>query len=114
MRPNYKQIDMVGKYQIARKQWWTNRNFVFKVYCYVTCYNNYLTRFPLYSQNIVIYRIQQSKIDLVYVHSSYQALQYDNRPLHFIMHAEFTSITILLRALHVSVDKLRNQHFVPF
>ena len=109
MRPNYKQIDIV-----ARKQIWSNRNFVFKVYCYVTCYNNYLTRVPFYIQNIVIYRIQQSKIYLVYVHSSYQALQYDNRPLHFIMHAEFTSITILLRALHVSLDKLKNQHFVLF
>ena len=39
MRPNYKQIDMVGKYQIKR------RNFVFKIYYHVTCYNNYPTRF---------------------------------------------------------------------
>ena len=111
MIQNDKQID------IARNQLLTDRNFVFKVNFYFTCYNNYVTCFPFYIyivQNIVIYRIQQSKIDLVYIHSSYQALQYDNRPLHLIMHAEFTSITISLRALHVSVDKLQNQLIVLF
>ena len=110
MIPNYKQIDIVARKQIYEQIEILYLRFIVMLLATIII----LHAFLFYIQNIVIYRIQQSKIYLVYVHSSYQALQYDNRPLHFIMHAEFTSITILLRALHVSVNKLRNQHFVPF